>query len=889
MKKTFVAGVLLALSPCVLADVMYLTATDPRGGSKTETTYSFSSGRAAYEWADGKEPHIEHDYIVCSNFQLNAGSQASYSKRNIFGGKSLQLGEDRDGSSGKANFMLWGTDYDEIADFRWVNGEVWANNEGGVNFYGKMTLSCASRTHVAASKSSSSGKVRSLSFRNKLVCADPALALSVTSGKATGYSANDRTAIGMLQLDDDAANGQYVDTTGFLAKFKVTNPGAYLVFAGANSIHDFGELVSDAVTLQDGAGLVMRPTAVQNANFGVTVESGKTAYLEMFSDDTEVDFCLPVTAAEGTTLVRAGYILDTEAEHAAQTLTLKNDWSAFQGTLVLSNGITVATADAKGLKSVPIVVRAGASFAAPAVASYNVTCDPGGTLMNAPIEVPFDGSVATPVEFPEGLVLEEGIVQPIRLSRPIPLPLNETNRIAVLKITGGTLRPEDFEDLTDKAAMNLPTSWMETETEGGVETVYIVARPAVAFTGGADNKSANLMTAANWSDRKAPHAGSDAYWLFGAPDSATGHMRDSGGSWSAGVTMLSESLTLQGKYMQVYSECFTPKELRLCADSGVYFYNAARDSGAYPCRLRGACVIDESATSDHPVTFYMAGAACSNGYVEANLSGSGVVKFYGCANAKFDEPRHLYLYGDNSAFSGQMQMIRSSANTAVDIVVTNANAFGGSPNRPMNNGVLLNPGSIRSLSLRVDRSMTVDDPQRGWYVNSANFRISEDVVFALKSPLESTYMPFTKDGPGVLALGKVTGNNQTLTVDAGFIGALEPNTFETLKLELADGTGIAADASAVGTLAGTGLTVPAGYLTVAGSTLKATVFNAEAKKASRVSFSTVLCTLPTSLNLSFTPAPMRGWTGSVTSEEVDGGLTRYTITYEPNGLMIFIR
>ena len=77
MKKMIVAGVLLALSPCALADVMYLTATDSRGGSKTVATYSFSSGRTAYEWADGQEPHPEHDYIVSSNFQLNAGSQNS--------------------------------------------------------------------------------------------------------------------------------------------------------------------------------------------------------------------------------------------------------------------------------------------------------------------------------------------------------------------------------------------------------------------------------------------------------------------------------------------------------------------------------------------------------------------------------------------------------------------------------------------------------------------------------------------------------------------------------------------------------------------------------------------------------------------------------------------
>ena len=883
-----------------VAETMYLTGTDDKVLSigKDKTTYSFSAGRPAdeYQWADGLQPHIEYDYIVSSNASMNSSSKKTYGARNVFGGKSLQLGEALAGMFG-CKFTMWGTDYVDIADLRWVNGSVACNNEGGVYLYGTNTLTGAAFTHTYTSSSSSPGKVRSLAFRCRMICDEPDLVINVTSGKSSTYK-DDRSAIGMLILDDDAENGRGVDMTDCVAKFKVTNCGAYLVFAGEKSIHKFDALVPDAVTLQDRASLVMRPTAVQDANFGVTVESGKTAYLEVYTGDTSVDFLLPVAGDSSTTLVCGGYVNDLPENNAAKQMTFRNDWTDFKGTLVVASGTVVAETEATGLKDVPIVVKAGATFSATGVSGYNVTCEPGGNLANKMVEVPFDGTDATPVEFPEGLTLGDGILQPFRLSRPFVLPINDDvpRRIAVMRIVGGTLEPEDFRDLTEKT-VSLPATRIETETEGGVQTVYVVARPAVAYTGGPTRTSTNLMIPDNWSDGQAPQDGKDYYWFSGDPICSTKESRDSGGSWRKSVTMAGESLTLAGGRLIVYSECFTQKDVRLGPGGGVYFYyttgsNPYPGSASYPQHLAGGCTIDASATSQNPALIYLAGAACSNAVVEASISGSGVLKAYGDAPATLETPRRLRIYGDNSGFSGRLILAAQSKTTYVEICVTNAAAFGGPTPEATVNGVEMTAGTEqKSLTLKAEASMTVDDPKRGWTISKSNIRVVDGAEFVIKSPAVISYdQGFTKDGPGVLAFADLSGSTDhgTLQVDDGFLGTLSDAGFDTVTVKLMDGAGIAADASAEGTLAKKGFT--AKYLTVAaGARLKATVFNAASKKALRQRFSTVLCTLPTSLGLTFTPAEMRGWIGSVTSEDAGNGLTRYTITYEPKGLLLLVR
>ena len=98
----------------------------------------------------------------------------------------------------------------------------------------------------------------------------------------------------------------------------------------------------------------------------------------------------------------------------------------------------------------------------------------------------------------------------VSLSQKMTLPINATNRLALVRFDAALgVEASDFVDVTAKTFDRLPTTWLETETVNGTNTLYLVARPAIRYTReGSDN---SLDTAGNWSDAKVPHLGADYY------------------------------------------------------------------------------------------------------------------------------------------------------------------------------------------------------------------------------------------------------------------------------------------------------------------------------------------------------------------------------------------
>ena len=510
-----------------------------------------------------------------------------------------------------------------------------------------------------------------------------------------------------------------------------------------------------------------------------------------------------------------------------------------------------------------------------------------------PIVVPFDGTNATPMTVTD--MIGGGYVQPIKLSQPFALPILATNRVAALVIPNGELTLADFRDDTPKSAYGLPTTWLELEKDEatGDQTLYIVARPAVASTG--NNKN---YTTTDWSDGKAPHSGAD-YYQF---DCAGVARRTTTGSYSSGaVTFDGSSLTLAGENSKTvsYSGAFNVSDFRLWPLATVNFNAGSSTSKDVVGGLGGnLSVSGDVSTWGNPSLLY-SGNYMANIKLSMKMDGAGAVRYYS-GNTK-SAATVLTISGDNSAFGGQWIFEEhNDAGSFVEVVVTNGAAFGGAVAKFADDAVTISKAS-GTVSRQTERvvisptaSMTVDAANRGWKTTcGCGFRMPAGVTLTFAPPRFTVGGEILKDGAGTWAFAcdeLVAADAAKLTVAEGAISQLKEGCLSELPVEFAGG-GICVDANADAETQATGLIAKSLALADGTDAIPVSFANLpDAREVGAAGVHVTVLTVPAgSPTLPLVAKDPRGYKATITSAPGEGDTTVYSADLKPKGLVLIFR
>ena len=528
------------------------------------------------------------------------------------------------------------------------------------------------------------------------------------------------------------------------------------------------------------------------------------------------------------------------------------------------------------------------------------------------LTVPFDGTNATAVVIDEDWPV--GTVQAFTLSRPFDLPINATNRVAVLKILGGRHPLEDFQDNTPKTVYELPTTWIELGEEAGYQVVYVVVRPALASAGGGRWQSATRDGIPTWSDELVTHMGADYYYIEGYGCVVINQRTNSGtngGAW----TFPGESFTIAGAGHDIddYNSSVTFRALYAYPGTSINLKPAGTGTtGPLERSIKGACYVGGT-TEDWDAPLYVKSQAhITTVGLYADLTGSGSLR-YSTSNTMYsdaDNPINVKLYGDNARFTGQLHFFEvNSGNGYYEVSVTNALAFGGPLDEFAANAVCISRDaatsaatSDRRMVFRPEVSMTVDTPNRGWRFTSCGggFRTPKDVVFTFAPPrltlqrANSVVFTLRKDGEGALVLGfdeleyvaeKTSYKLDTqLLVAEGSVGQSKAGILAKLPVVFAGG-GVCVDAAhpveggfapkSVALEEGTSAVIPVSFVNLPSE-----------RQAQHFTVMTVPAGSP---ELTLVPAKCKGYVVTLASETDGSGNTVWTADLEPAGMAVILK
>ena len=684
------------------------------------------------------------------------------------------------------------------------------------------------------------------------------------------------------------------DFSGYKGRFQTyaAAKGVNLVwFASASAMGDPATPFTDAITLRNNARLRIDEVVTQTSARGITVDlsSGQTAYLYA---PANVSWTLRAPVYGGAT--------GTLAKEGAGTVTLADSLEA--KNIRVAAGTLIVDTTASFAAGTTITVASGAKLVYKglgAIPNVTIVVEEGGVYTNSSLDaIPFDGTVVETVDCTTVTAAERAVMpKPISvaLSQSIPVPFSETNRwaIATFDAAAGFVAA-DFADATAKSFHRLPTTWLETATENGVTTLYLVARPAVEYLYNSSNPAGRLATASNWSDGELPHKGKDYFSRQGTSSNRTGT-----GSNIASYSFNGESLTVNGG-IGAYAQDIFVSELRLRADNQLMVAHGSGNS-YLARRFRGLYDIDDSCTDSKPAKVTI-DARTTYADFQAELVGSGTFQFNTGVKSVADGGNGIYpfyLTGMSTNFLGRLEITESGATSFMDMYVTNGAAFGGPLPAYSANAVRINPnsGSVdapHAVSITAMADTTVDAANRGWQIASGTLGASNGVTFVFAPPTLTLMTKLCKTGGGTLALGCDTiGAGTAFAVEEGYVKALSAGCCTNLNLTVSAGAGIKADlAPADATVAANGLIAKSILPAEEGGTILAAV---DMPEGDEPMFSAVICTVPSTqddLSTTLKPVQIHGYTGRIEKDAetyASEGLVTYTAMWLKEGFTIIVR
>ncbi len=684
-------------------------------------------------------------------------------------------------------------------------------------------------------------------------------------------------------------NGDFSGYKGKFAASSVSKGINLLWFASATSMGDPDTPFTDAVTLRNNARLRIDEVVTQTSARGITLDlsSGQSAYLYAPSG---VSWTLRAPVYGGS--------VGTLRKSEAGTVTLAGSMEAKNilveaGTLVVSNSASFAA-------GTTITVASGAKLVNKrlgAIPNVTVVVQDGGMyIYDTLTAIPFDGAN---VETLDGTAITAAelalLTRPIQvaLSQTIPLPFSETNRWAIATFdAAGGLAAADFTDVTAKSFHRLPTTWLETDTDNGVTTLYLVARPAVEYRPNTSSLGQRMGTAANWTDGKVPHAGKDYFSRQGLSYNRTGD-----GSNIASFNFNGESLTVNNG-IGVYAQNFFATELRLRAGNELQVAHG-NQSANWARIFRGRYDIDETCTDDNPAKVSI-NTKTTYADLRVEFVGSGTFRVNTGVKSAEDGGYGifpLYLSGMSTNFTGRFDFTTFGSTSFMDMYVTNGAAFGGSLPAYSADAVRLRPPSTEIdhlVSITAMADTTVDAANRGWHMTSGTLGASNGVTFVFSPPTLTVTTKLCKTGGGTLALGCDTvGAGTAFAVEEGYVKALSADCCTNLNLTVSAGAGIKADlAPADATVAAKGLIAKSIQPAEEGGTILAA---ADMPEGDEPKFSAVICTVPSTqadLTGTLKAANIHGYTGRIEKDAetyASEGLVTYTATWTKTGFTVIFR
>ena len=672
------------------------------------------------------------------------------------------------------------------------------------------------------------------------------------------------------------------------------NAGHYEVrLTSPTALGDTSYPRTDALTLKHRAHLIMTDDVVQDGTRGITLDlqDGDFACLSA-APDTAWTLKTPLYGSTGT-LKKVG----------AGTVTLAGpveieDIVVTNGTLVVAQGATFSD-DAH------ITVKAGGKLVSRVGTNLPAfTVEEGGEFA-FDFTVPYENGETTVLDYTGLTAADYGLLtKPIAvsLSQKLTLPIIATNRLALAWFDAALGVPAaDFTDTTPKTLDRLPTTWLETETADGTNTLYLVARPALQYR---NNSGNSLSTAANWSDGQAPHGGAD-YYSDSVNLSST---RTGGGGAIASFSFGGETLTLKNGVWD-YAQDFYVPELRLLGGSPMTVNHASSNTGGvmvyspdyWPRILRGTYEISKSATDANPASIVL-DMRTSYADLRQTLVGTGSLRISTQVRSEEDGGQGLfpvYFTGANGDFGGRLCVTTVHSKAVMDMYVTNGLAFGGPLPTFSANAVRILPMSKTmdgAVSITAMADTTVDAENRGWYMTSGTLGASNGVTFVFAPPRLSVTTKLCKTGGGTLALGCDTvGGGRTFAVKEGYVKALSACCCTNLNLTVSAGAGIKADlAPADATVAAKGLIAKSIQPAEAGGMILVAP-DLPQDFAMPPQFTVVACTVPVAqadLTDTLRAAYVSKYTGRIekdTTTYAAEGLVTYTATWTKTGLTLIFR
>ena len=647
---------------------------------------------------------------------------------------------------------------------------------------------------------------------------------------------------------------------------------------------------TDALTLKHRAHLIMTDAVVQDGTRGITLDLANGEFA-----------CLSAAANEAWTLKAPLYgSAGTLKKVGTGTVTLAGPVGI--ADIVVTNGTLVVAPGATFPANAHVTVKAGGKLVSRVGTNMPVSysLEEGGEFA-FDFTVPYENGETAALDCMDMTAADYGLqTKPIdvSLSQKMTLPINATNRLALVRFAAALgVEASDFVDMTTKTFDRLPTTWLETETVDGTNTLYLVARPAIRYTrAGSDN---SLGTAGNWSDATAPHAGAD-YYSDTINISST---RTGGGGAIASFDFGGETLTLKNGLWD-YAQDFYMKELRLLGGSPVTVWHSSNPTTGYspnywPRILRGTYEISTSATDANPASIVL-DIRTKYADLQQTLVGTGSLRISTEVRAEEDGGQGLfpvYFSGMNGDFGGRLCVTTVNAKAVMDMYVTNGLAFGGPLPTYSANAVRLLPMSTAmdgAVSITAMADTTVNAANRGWYMTSGTLGASNGVTFVFSPPTLAVTTKLCKTGGGTLALGCDTvGGGRTFAVKEGYVKALSAGCCTNLNLTVSAGAGIKADlAPSDATVAAKGLIAKSILPAEEGGTILAAV---DMPEGDEPKFSAVICTVPSTqadLSTTLVAAPLRHYKGRIEKDSetyASEGLVTYTATWVKAGFTVLLR
>ena len=888
------------------ADDVYLLRSDAKINNVDVRSFE-----AAGNWSNGEAPSDAHDYYVMTNYSLRiTGSTAAH----VFKGNSLTLGGTGSGDNFKSQIMGWGGQANvTISNLVVYQSSIQCNNEGWFYLKGTTTLrdTVGDRIFTGINHNTGGGRNFDIQCKMKTVGDEsPKVILKHGRNAVSTY-----TTFKM--------SGDFTECKAWFEVQGQNNGLAIFLLDTATFGAAFDSVKTNAVQLRTNTKIVFTTNAVQNANVGISVPAGQTAYFgtrtysasgnctgSVQYDYPDHDLLLPVFGSGTFTKEDDGRI------------TLKNDWSGFHGTVAIEGGSLVLTDDMTASPDMRIVVKAGGALETERTdgtyGGLDVTFEAGAGLI-----VPYNAEtgVSSPITLGQSFLESCTFPVGLKLSQSITFPVNATNRMPVAKVDSAirVVTGADFADTTTKT-YDLPKTWFEVETDGaGMQTVYMVVKPVLVHEGSGywvpfedvfmrdKSNSPSNTDEYVWSDHLAAHPGAD-YIHTGTALSATVQ-----GGVGSRKTFDGDSLVFESGSIASRSE-YVVFPYVFIASPGMLFSCAGYISDSRHKIEGGPIYVSSASTTGNPLEFRSQTEQNWTIFRKidlcAPLEGPGAVVFRTLA-----PPNDAYISCEMPNYKGILIVDASGGDSAKDglsLHIGSQLALGGTPDVYESRGLQLRNHSC----IAPDVSMTLDgSTRRGLVIAGASsgltgggFDVPSNVVLTLSMNVIQNGT-LLKKGAGVLAINSgthgfggwgsdaTTGTNNVVEVRAGGVTTMKKaNNVNSLCYVFKAGGGIAVFQTPPNAAQEEdGLYASFTHERAFSHEAPIRVLLADAgAEPPATRFSRVVCTIPQALNPKTDFAvdkPWAGWRGEVTraDDTPSTGMYRYTVTYRPVGFTVIFR